>query len=1078
MKKFLLTCFALAIALYSMAQQRTVSGKVTSQEDGSSLPGVNVVVKGTTNGTVTDADGNYSLSVSANDQTLVFSFIGLQTQEVAIGERTVVDAQLALDVKQLSEVVVTAQGIARERKALGYAVSTVDKDQISARPVNDISRVLQGKIPGVIINPTGGTSGAGASINIRGYSSLTGSTQPLWVVDGVPFNSSTGSANAGSREDFRTGGAASSVSRFLDLDPNTIESINVLKGLAATVLYGDQGRNGVILVTTKSGSAKKSVSELNFQQSLSFTEIASWPKLQNNYGNGFQQLFGNFFSNWGPSFNQIDSVGHPYQFASESALREAYPEYFFQRIPYEPAATNPIEFFRRGIVSNTSLNLAGGTDKLGYNASVAYTKEQGYAPGNDLKRINISTGFNAAVNDKLSIRSALMFANTDFQTPPLNGATGGSTAFDNVPSLYANFLYTPRNWDVINWPYETPLEKRSIWYRGPNDIPNPNWIAKYTQETELTNRFFISSIVNYDFSENLALSYRVGLDNSNSKRNREFNKGIGAAYANIDRGVLQTQTSLNTIWNHDLILSFNKELSSDISLSARVGGNARNDKMERDGLYSEIQTVFGLLRHSNFESSSSRAIAFDGRIFYRTEEQQRYGVYGDFSFDFKDYLFLNLSGRNDWTSNLEPGNNSLFYPSASVSFIPTDAFGNLKSNTFSFLKLRASYGTSAGFPPVYTTRSVAAQDLRAFMNPSGALVGEQTIANRLGNRNLKAELQQEFEVGFEAKFFAERLRFDLTLYDRSTKRLITESPIDPSTGYTSTYVNIGKLSNKGIELGIQGTPVHLANGFEWNIIGNFTLVRPEVVDLGSSLTEVPLSGFSFRGNFAITGKPFNIMKGSVIAKDPNGNRIVGADGLYVRDPLIGIIGNPNPDWLASLINTVSFKGISLSFQFDYRQGGDMFASTASSVIGRGVASVKEFDQDLTLILPGVRDIGTAESPNYVPNDIQITASDYGFNTLYGAGSSDEVNIYDGTIIRLREVSIGYTLPSSLLSKTFIKGASIQLNGNNLWFNAVNVPKVVNYDTEVSSQGVDNGLGFDYLTGPSVRRYGAVLRLTF
>jgi TonB-linked SusC/RagA family outer membrane protein len=1072
MKKLLLTCFALAVALISFAQERTVSGKVSSLEDGSPLPGVNVVVKGTTNGAVTDSDGNYKILTTGRDQALIFSFIGLETKEVLIGERTVVDVQLSLDITQLSEVIVTAQGIERDKKALGYAVSSVDKKQIEARPVNDISRVLQGKIPGVIITPSGGAAGTGASINIRGYSSLTGSTQPLWVVDGVPFNSATNNASG-----FTTGGTATATSRFLDIDPNTIETINVLKGLAATVLYGDQGRNGVIVVTTKSGSAKKQVSEVSFQQSLSISEIASLPDFQNNYGAGFQQLVGPFFSNWGPHFDEIDSVAHPYQFLSDPSLRDAYPEYFFKRDPYE-ATPNPAGFFRKGIVSNTSIGISGGSDKLGYNASVAYTDEEGYAPGNDLKRLNITTGFNAAVTDKLNVRTRLIYANTDFQSPPLNGATGGGASFGGVPSLYGQFLYTPRNVDVLNLPFETPLDHKSIYYRGGNDIPNPLWVAKYAKETDVTDRFSVATNIAYDFNESINLSYRIGLDTYTQKQNREYNKGIGPTYPNINNGILQTQTLTNTIWNHDIILAFNKDLSSDISVAARIGVNARNDYFTRDGVYSEGQSVFGLMRHSNFSTSSSRSVAFDGRVFYRTTEQQRYGVYGDFSFDYKDYVFLNVAARNDWTSTLEPGNNSLFYPSASVSFVPTDAFESLKSNSLSFFKLRFSYGTSAGFPPVYTTRSVVAQNLRGFTDVGGALYGEHTISNLLGNKTLKAELQQEIEAGFEARLINDKIGIDFTMYDRSTKNLITEAPIDPSTGYTSTYTNIGKLSNKGIELGLNGTPVNTASGLQWDVTLNYTLVRPKVEKLGGGISEVVLYGFSDRGNFAIEGQPMNVIKGTGILEDGAGNRVVGSDGLYVLDPILKILGDPNPKWISALINTVSFKGFALSFQWEYRHGGKMYASTPSATIGRGVTTDTDFNRDLTFVLPGVKIVSTDSEGNrtYADNDIQITASDYGFNTQFFG--YNEVGMFDATTVRLREISLGYTVPKSALGKLPFKGVSLQLTGNNLWFKAVNVPDGVNFDTEVSSQGVDNGLGFDYLTGPSVRRYGAVLKLTF
>ena len=1074
MKKFLLVCFAFVfVSSLVWAQERIVSGRVTAQEDGSPLPGVNVVLKGTTNGTVTDTDGNYKLSVPATGGTVVVSFIGFATQEIEIGTRSVIDFGMGLDTKQLSEVVVTAQGIASDKKALGYAVSSVSEEQLSQRPVNDISRVLQGKIPGVVINPSGGISGTGASINIRGYSTLTGSTQPLWVVDGVPFSSATNAASG-----FTTGGAATASSRFLDLDPNTIENISVLKGLSATVLYGDQGRNGVILVTTKSGSTKKRNSSISIQQSLSTTEIASWPKLQNNYGNGFQQFSGTspvFFSNWGANFQETDSTGHPFQFISDPSVRDAFPQYYFKRTPYA-AQRDPIGFFRKGLVSNTSLNFQGGTDKLTYNASVSYTNEQGYTPGNDLKRLNISTGFTAAVTSKFTIRTSLLYANTDLQTPPLNQATGGGASGGGVPSLYGQFLYTPRSVDVLGLPFETPLEHKTVYYRGGNDIPNPNWIAKYQKETDVTDRFFTTAVMSYDFTDNMSLSYKVGFDTYTERQNRMYNKGVGPTYPNIDRGVFQTQTLSNTIWNHDLIFTFNKNITSDIHLLARVGGNARNDYFIRDGIYSESQTVFGLFRHSNFQTASSRSTAFDGRVFYRTTMQQRYGVYGDFSFDYKNFLYLNLAGRNDWSSTLEQGNNTLFYPSASVSFVPTEAFTGLKSTNFNFLKFRLGFGTSAGFAPTYTTRNVIAQNLRGFINTAGTILGEQTVSDQLGNSKLKPELQQEIELGFEAKFFNDRLGIDFTVYNRTTRNLITSAPIDPSTGFTSTYTNVGKLENKGLEMGLSGTPLRMG-AFEWNMILNLTIVRPKVIDLGPDISEVVLSGFTTRGNFAIPGQPMNIIKGSHALLDPSGNRVVGTDGLYVADPNIGIIGDPNPKYLTTLINTFNYKGFSFAFQWDYRQGGKMFASTASATIARGTTTDTDYNRDLLVVLPGSKIVSTdANGVNtYAPNDKVQTPSNYGFGTQF---FTDEVAMFEVTTIRLREVSLGYSFPKSLLGKTPFKAASIQVNGNNLWFKAVNVPKGVNFDPEVGSQGVDNGLGFDYLTGPSVRRYGVVMKLTF
>jgi len=1070
MKKSLLLCFSFVFVISSLwAQERTVTGKVSAQEDGAPLPGVNVVVKGTTNGAVTDIDGNFTISVSSGG-TLQFSFIGYISQEVAVGDRTIVDVALAADVTQLAEVIVTGQGIQRDRKAIGYALSQVNSSQIAARPVNDVGRILQGKIPGVTITPTGGASGVGASINIRGYSTLTGSSQPLWVVDGVPFNSSTNSGSG-----FTTGGSAVASSRFLDIDPNNIENVTVLKGLAATVLYGDQGRNGVILVTTKGGSTKKRESEISIQQSLSYNEIASLPDFQDNYGNGFQGLFGAFFSNWGPNFAEIDSVGHPYQFLSDAGLRASYPEYYFNRYEYE-ARPDIGGFFQRGLVSNTALNISGGSDKLGYNASVSYTNEDGFIPENNLKRINISTGFNAAVTDKITFKYSLQVANTDLTTPPLNGATGGGGAFSGVPSLFANLLYTPRSVDVLNWPYETPTDKRSIYFRGGNDIPNPIWMYKNFRETSLTNRFFNAANVSYDFNEDLSLMYRVGFDFSSETQTRQYNKGANIG-ANVNNGILQTRNINQSIWNHDLILSFNKQISPSFKIFARAGANARNDYSQTDGVYSEGQVVYGLMRHSNFSSASSRSVAFSGSSLYGTAEQQRYGVYADISTDYKGFLILNLAGRNDWVSNLEKGNNTQFYPSASVAFIPTDAFSGLKSNTLRYLKFRAGYGTSAGFGSLYSTRSTVGQNLRGFLDVAGNLYGTHTISDLLGNATLRPELQQELEVGFETKLFNDRIGIDFTAFNRSTRDLITAAPIDRATGYSVTLLNLGKISNKGIEIGVTGQ-VLKAGDFVWDLTWNFTQVKPLVEELGLGLSEVVLSGFTDLGNFAVPGKPYNLIKGSNVLKSPEGDRIVGSDGNYVLDPNIQELGNPNPNFTTSLISSMTWKGLSFGFQFDYRDGGVMSANTVSALLGRGVTVDTDFNRDLTFILPGVRQNGTNGdgTPIYIPNDIQISASDYGFTTQFFGNS--QTAIFDATVIRLREVSLGYQFPKAFMSKTPFKSGFIQVNGNNLWFNAVNTLPGINFDPEVSSLGVGNSIGFDFITGPSSRRYGVVLKLTF
>lgn len=1053
MKRLLLTGILCVFFLGSLlAQDRTISGTVTSSEDKSALPGVNVVAKGTNAGVITDTEGKYKINVPAGATRLVFSFVGFVTQEVEIGNRTTVDIALDPDTKQLSEVVVTAQGIAREKRALGYSVASVGQDAIADRPLADVGRVLQGKIAGVNINQVSGVSGTGTNIIIRGYSSITGSNQPLFVVDGVPFNSATNQ-----RGGFTQGGQAAP-SRFLDIDPNNIESINVLKGLAASVLYGDQGRNGVILVTTKNASAKNKPAEINFTQSL-FANNAILPVYQNTYMGGFQQNPGYFFSNWGPRLDQVPDnnplkLNHPFASLSDASLRAEMADYVANNpftLQFYP--NNVRDFFRTGLVSTSNLNLTGSNTTTSYNISVGYNREQGYIPNNDLKRLTLGLGARTQVIKGVTIQTSFNFINTDMQTPPLSGS-GGNNAYD-APSVLANVFFTPRTVDLMGWPFESPVTNRSVYFRSPNDIPNPRWILKYYKTPSITNRFFTSNSVIIDLAENLSVTYRVGLDTYNELQENQYNKGG----VNFVQGRYETRNITNTIWNHDVIFSYSKQLNENLTLAAKLGGNMRNDRFEQQSATSVNQLAFGLMRHQNFIDNVAGSF---------TEEQTRMGVYGEVTADYKNYLYANIAARNDWTSTVELENRRIFYPSASVSFIPTSAFEGLQSNFLNFLKIRAGVGTSAGFPSPYSTRNVLNQNARAFLDASGSVSQTHTVDNFLGNPNLKPELITEYETGLEAKILNNKIGIDLTLYRRETTNLITNTPIDPSTGFTSTAINIGKIRNSGIELAINATPVRTDN-FTWETVLNYSRVVPVTVELGGSLQEVVVAGFTNLGNFAVPGRPFNIIKGTAILKDANGNRVVGGDGNYLSDPNIRELGNPNPAFNTSWINTFSYKGLSLNLMLEYRHGGALYSSTAGAVIGRGLSKDTEFDRDATFILPGVKQDGS-------PNDIQITASDTHFNNYYFFG--DEGRMFDGTTIRIREVSLSYSLPKNIISKTPFKGVSFSLQGNNLWFRAVNMPKYLRVDPENLGLGVGNGLGFEFLAGPAARRWGGTLRLTF
>ena len=500
MKKIVLMCFSFVLVLnFAWAQERMVTGKVTSAEDGSALPGVNVVVKGTTNGTVTDVEGNYKLAVPGSGGSLVFSFIGLTTQEVSIGERTVIDLGLSLDTKQLSEVVVTAQGIEREQKALGYAQTTISSSTLNNKPETDIGRALQGRTPGLQILNSSGMSGSASKITIRGTSTITGTSQPLWVVNGVPINTDQNSITS----DFRDG--AVSPTRFLDIDPNNIESVSVLRGLNATTLYGSQGRNGVILVTTKTGSSKGAQNKFSGSVTQSyFTVQAILPEYQNKWANGFDGAYGEFFSNWGSLFDgKPTQFRHPY-FEWASTFPD-HPEFNVSATTVQPGQTlagyiptaapnNVKDFFQSGSSATTSLNLQNSSEFGSWNFSYSHLDEKGFVPVNKLKRDNLSLGVNAKLTKSLTFNGTFNFAVTD-NSQPLSGAGQGSNSI-GAPSIWANLFYTPRNIDLTAWPWENPLDHSNVYYRNGNDITNPKWIIYNTKQNNLTNGFFSNASMN------------------------------------------------------------------------------------------------------------------------------------------------------------------------------------------------------------------------------------------------------------------------------------------------------------------------------------------------------------------------------------------------------------------------------------------------------------------------------------------------------------------------------------------------------------------------------------------------------
>ncbi len=1063
----------LAFVVQVSFAQTTVSGTVS--DTNGPLPGANVIVEGTSTGTQTDFDGNFSITASPSD-VLVFSYVGYKTQEVPVGAQSTFNVVLQPD-NVLETVIVTAQGIKREKKALGYAVTEVASEEIENRTEGDVARVLSGKASGVAITSQSGTSGSATNVVIRGYTSINGSNQALFIVDGVPFSSDTNSQG-----NFANGNNGSS--RFLDLDPNNIESVNILKGLAAATLYGTAGRNGVIVITTKAGSARKGVkkTEITINQSYFVNEIASLPDYQDKFGGGFDQSFGWFFSNWGPGFapdgvagylndpagviDENGTVPHPYdtQAAFNGSRGDEFAGVRYDWRPYDSVEN----FFRTGGVSNTSVNINGSDSegKVNYNLNYGHLNDRGFLPGNTLRRNNLTIGGRAVLTNKFTIAGTMSFARTNFTSPPVAASLGNGTT---GLSVFGNVFFTPRNVDLIGLPFDIPETGGSLYYRNGNDINNPIWLTRNSKNEQLTNRVYGTATLTYAFNDNLTATYRAGLDFYNERNSFYVNKGgvLGAAVDDIN-GVYQTWDNNNRIWDHYFSVNGDYDLSEKIGLTFIGGATSRSVFFDQQGVNSVGQIVFDVLRHFNFLQQTPRQF---------TTFQNIVGVLGQADIDYDNFAFLTLAARNDWVSNLPTNNNSQFYPSASVSFLPTAAFDGLKSDALNYLKIRAGIGTSAGFPGGFPAVNTVNQATNTFIDPfGGGNITTNNVSAFRANPDLKPELISEFEVGFDTRLWKNRISLDVSYFDRSTDDLIVFKPLSPSSGFTTTQANIGKVEGDGIEVDL-GVDIFKSesNGFNWNSRINFTQSEQIVTEQDDD--QIVYAGFGNLGNAAQKGEQLGVIVGDRILRDDNGNFVVNAAGNYVTEPNITlpdgrnvqpIIGNPQPHYVMNWINTLSYKNFNLGFQFNHTKGGDIYASTISVLLGRGLI-VETEDRENTYILPGVQQDGT-------PNQVQINNSQYYFsNVLFGPS---ELQVYDGSVLRLQEVSLGYTFPSKMLEKTPFGSVSITASGFNLWYDAYNTPDGANFDPNVAGVGVGNGRGFDFLNGPSSRRYGISVKASF
>lgn len=572
--------------------------------------------------------------------------------------------------------------------------------------------------------------------------------------------------------------------------------------------------------------------------------------------------------------------------------------------------------------------------------------------------------------------------------------------------------------------------------------------------------------------------YRFGLDVVNQTNEYRTPRG-GVQNPVTNNGFYRTVNYNSKIFNHELIYSWDIErfFVDDLSLNIVAGGQAKRKTLDQFGLSSVGQETFNVWEHSNFTSTSGNnllvAAGNTPTDLAYVSRQNLLGAFGSLEFAYKGYLFLNLLARNDWSSTLEKDNRKIFYPSVGLGFVPTDAFSGLKSNTLNYLKLRTAYGSSGNFPDPYQTRNSLVSSTNVFLY-GNTIINTQSVNDVLGNANLKPELYKEMEYGIETKLFNNRVSLNATYFDRSTKDLIIPGvPLDYATGFTSFASNVSRVDRKGLEIELGISPIKKQD-FVWNINTSFYRDRSEVKELAPGQTKTLVAGLSGGlGNYAVVGEQLGVMYGYDILRDNNGNPIVTDDGYYQPTTELQKIGDPNPDFTITMMNNFTYKGFNLGFRLDFQNGGDIYSSTVATLLGRG--NILDFDRTSTYVLPGVKSDGT-------PNDIQLTAFNYMFN-YYSTGNNisgaiHKNAIWDATHLRLGELTLGYSLPKKWLENTSIGGLSITFIGNNLWYRAFNMPKDARFDPAVSSTGVGNGKGFDFLTNVPIRRYGMSVKLTF
>jgi TonB-linked SusC/RagA family outer membrane protein len=1047
MRKLIALLFAFSLSFSVMAQQRVVKGTVTDA-NGNALPGVTVSVKGKNAATQTLTDGSFSINAEAGN-TLVFTYVDSDTKEVKVGNADNLQVSLQNRTRELSEVVVTAIGIKREEKALGYSISKVNPNALVQNSEPDILKGLQGKVAGVDIRSSQGTPGAATRISIRGNSSFFGTNEPLIIVDGVPFNNEQVTTS-----DQTSGGGAYS-NGLSGLDPNDIASMNVLKGSAAAALYGSRASNGVIIITTKSGSASRSKKgmEVTYSSSMSWETIANLPVYQNEYGAGTLFNYANSNGSWGASFKSRDSI------PVWPNYKTAFPSRFTDSVAYRAYPNNVKDLFRTGKVYENSISVSSGNEKAAISATGSFMKHIGYVPNSDFSRASISVGGVTRLDNGLGVRGNMSYSRTI-----QNGGFFGENQVTGAASSFARNLFLARNWD-LSLPSED-LKGNSLTPLSGSQFDNPYWSWKHNRIITNGDRMTGGLHLDYKFSEWLQADYQIGTNINTVSRNEIIDIGSRGA-----EGV--GQITVNDYRTQEVESNFfvtaTPKIFENISVRAVVGHNV-NQRTIRD----DIQRGNQLIAAGIFNLKNTKTVVIDKSFM---SKRRLWGAFADLTLGYKDFLFLQATGRNDWSSTLPKENRSYFYPSLSTSFVFSDAF-NIKSEVFDLGKLRVSWAKVGRDADPYSLLDVyvVAPPFLGQANATGSVTAR--------NPNLTPEFTTEKEIGTQLSFFQRRIGLDVALYSKVSTSQIAAFTLPASSGFREAIANFGKLTNKGIEVDLMLVPLR-GKDFRWEMHGTFTKNKSMVEELLPGVTRFPLEGvLEGISPYLEAGKPYGYLRGSINARDSLGNLLIDPEtGFMIRATDEGMVGDPNPDFKAGLSNTVTYKGFFLNVLFDMTKGGDFYSVTISSLLGRGVTADTK-DRETSWIIPGVYGDPNTGKPildnnkNLIPNISRISTNDLYFGESFAINSATEWNVYDATVYHLREVSLGYSIPADFLKKTPVGSATISLTGRNLWHLAPNVPRYTRFDPEVNSFGSSTTQGIELSAAPTTRRMGINLKVTF